>query len=127
MYISKKILIFLSLIFSFVCWMVYASDSINFINSINWRDSSIAEWDVITAEYYNNLNWVKDEWAYCKYSWGKLVCIDWGFPEYTLSVCWTWTPTACTLVCPSWFSYVTHVWPTDYDWDWNRYVVLCKK
>ena len=70
MYISKKILVLFLLVFSFIFWMVYAS------SNITWLTDTVNEWDTITAEYYNKLNWNKVEWWTCKYSWWKLMCID---------------------------------------------------
>lgn len=41
---------------------------------------NVAEWDIIWAAYYNSLNTLlggtKSEWKFCKYLWGKMVCVD---------------------------------------------------
>jgi len=65
----KKILLSL-LIVALVSWGIYAA------NNITSLTQGVSEWDIITSEYYNNLNWLKSEWKMCKYSWWKLVCLD---------------------------------------------------
>ena len=77
MYISKKILFILLLIFSFVFWIVQATSSISSLTG------TVTDWDIITSTYYNNLNWVKMEWYYCWYLWWKLDCtLSKGYIDY---------------------------------------------
>ena len=81
MYISKKILFILLLIFSFVFWIVQATSSISLLTE------SVTDWDIITSTYYNNLNWVKTEWWYCRYLWWKLDCtLGQAYVDYYFSV-----------------------------------------
>jgi len=80
--------------------------------SLFWNGKIRVTWDIYTGwkkvateQYVDNNSW----------------------NEYTIKVCGTWISTSCTSICPSWYTYVTHVWPTDYDWDGDRYVALCKR
>lgn len=101
MYISKKILSVLLLVLSFVFWVVYANSNISSLTQ------SVSQWDVITSEYYNNLNWVKNEWWYCKYSNWKLVCIDSELPSAE--------PATVELSCPCWTCFITKLEKVDYN------------
>lgn len=70
MYINKKILIFIFSFLFVIISTVYAT------NTINWLTDAVTEGDIISATYYNNLNWSKSDWWICRYSWDKLVCLD---------------------------------------------------
>jgi len=113
MYISKKILSLCLLLLSFLFWAVYAN------SSITWLNQPVTKWDIITSEYYNNLNWTKSEWKFCKYLWWKLVCIDdiatgspgssniyhdsWNVIHNSIIAVPTWfTKTDCSFIASAW-------------------------
>ncbi len=59
--------------FFIVAWAIAASQIQSF-------DQPISEGSIITSEYYNKisslLKWSKSEGKYCKFSGGKIVCLD---------------------------------------------------
>jgi len=103
----KKILLSL-LIVVLISWGIYAA------NNITSLTQSVSEWDIITSEYYNNLNWPKSEWKMCKYSWWKLVCLD---DATTTPIAINWicdnsTSWWCSAWTVSWINNTTTCWTT---------------
>ena len=86
-------------ILSVILWLTILSTWIYAASNITSLTQPVSDWDIISAEYYNNLNWPKQEWKFCKYSGWKLVCMDdieaWSWSYVSLSwdqtVYWTKT------------------------------------
>lgn len=59
--------------FFFVAWVIASTQISSF-------DQTVSEGSIITSEYYNKisslLKWSKSEGKYCKFSGGKIVCLD---------------------------------------------------
>jgi len=111
----KKILLSL-LIVALVSWGIYAA------NNITSLTQGVSEWDIITSEYYNNLNWPKSEWKMCKYSWWKSVCLDEMpvVPPQKVNPLYVYSINQWEYSDPSWWNWIWKPWIDK----WNELVKL---